>query len=142
MEENKNALDEVNKGCAMGIEAINSLIEKVDSQDFKSVLEEELEIYEETKEKISELYDDYSEDDPHEISEFEKTMADYMMKMKTMMDHTDSKIAEMLLQGTNMGVIEGKRILNNKKLDEEVEKLLKKFVNEQEIIVEDLKKYL
>lgn len=142
MEENKNALDELNKGCTMGIEAINSLIDKVDSDDFKKVLEKQLKDYDKIEDKISDIYDDYSNEEPHEISNFEKTMADYMTNMKTMMDHTDSKIAEILLQGTNMGIIEGKRILNNKKVDKKVEKLIEDFVNDQEKIVEDIKKYL
>ena len=41
-----------------------------------------------------------------------------------------------------MGIIEGKRILNNKKLDKEVYDLLEKFIDDQERIVEDIKKYL
>lgn len=52
--------------------------------------------------------------------------------MKTLTDHSNSKIAELLLQGTNMGIIEGRKLLNNK----EVKKLL------QEYSVENLKKYL
>ncbi|MGE5456515.1 MAG: DUF2383 domain-containing protein [Ignavibacteriales bacterium] len=142
MEENKNALDELNKGCTMGIEAINSLIDKVDSDDFKKVLEKQLKDYDKIEDRINDIYDDYSGEEPHEISEFAKAMADYMTNMKTMMDHTDSKIAEILLQGTNMGIIEGKRILNNKKVDKKVEKLIEDFVNDQEKIVEDIKKYL
>jgi hypothetical protein len=142
MEENKNALDEVNKGCTIGIEAINNLIDKVDNQGFKKILEKQLNQYDEIEDKIHDIYNNYSEKDPHEIGTFTKAMTDYMANIKTMMDHTDSKIAEILLQGTNMGIIEGKRILNNKKLDEEVTELLKKFINSQEIIVEDLKEYL
>ncbi|HHX16736.1 MAG TPA: hypothetical protein GX725_02370 [Mollicutes bacterium] len=142
MEENKNALDEVNKGCTMGIEAINNLIDKVDSKDFKKILEKQLKQYDKIEDKINKIYSKYSEKEPHEVSKIEKTMADYMTKMKTMRDHTDSKIAEILLQGTNMGIIEGKRILNNKKLDKEVYDLLEKFIDDQERIVEDIKKYL
>ncbi len=142
MEENKNALDEINKGCTMGIEAINNVIDKVDNKDLKALLEKELNQYNETEEKIHELYSNYSEESPHEIGNFTKAMTDYMMNMKTMMDHTDSKIVEILLQGTNMGIIEGRRIINNKKLDSEVEKTLEEFVNNQEKIHEEFKKYL
>lgn len=35
MEENKNALDEINKGCTIAIEAINNLIAKVDNKRLK-----------------------------------------------------------------------------------------------------------
>lgn len=142
MEENKNVLDEVNKGCTIGIEAINNLIDKVDNQDFKKVLKKQLEEYDKIEDKIHDIYDNYSEKDPHEIGTFTKAMTNYMASMKTMGDHTDSKIAEILLQGTNMGIIEGKRILNNKKTDKEVTELLKQFVDNQEMIVEELKKYL
>lgn len=142
MEENKNALDEINKGCTIGIEAINNLIEKVDNKEFKKLLERQLEEYDKIEDKIHDLYKDYSEKNPHEIGPFTKVMTDYMTNMKTMMDHTDSKIAEILLQGTNMGIIEGKRIINNKKLDKKVLDLVEEFVNMQEKIVEDLKEFL
>ena len=84
MEENKNALDEVNKGCTMGIEAINNLIDKVDSKDFKKILEKQLKQYDKIEDKINKIYSKYSEKEPHEVSKIEKTMADYMTKMKTM----------------------------------------------------------
>lgn len=142
MEENKNALDEVNKGCTMGIKAIKNLIDKVDNKDFKSLLEKELIQYDKIEDKIHEIYHNYSENDPQEMGELTKAMADYMINMKTMMNHTDSKIAEILLQGTNMGIIEGRKIINHKKIDKEVKRLLEEFVNNQEMIVEELKKYL
>lgn len=142
MEENKNALDEVNKGCTMGIEAINNLIDKIDNKEFKKVLKKELKQYDKTEDKIQAIYDKYSEKGPHEIGPLAKAMADYMITIKTMMDHTDSKIAEILLQGTNMGIIEGKRIINNKKLDNKVKEILEEFVDNQERIVESLKEYL
>ncbi len=142
MEENKNALDEINKGCTIGIDAINSLIDKVDNRNLKKLLEKELKEYDKIEDRINCIYTKYSEEEPHEINNFTKSMTDYMIKMKTMMDHTDSKIVEIILQGTNMGIIEGRRILNNKEIDKEVEKILNEFVNNQEMIVEELKKYL
>ena len=38
MAENKNALDELNKGCTIGIEAINSLMNKVDNHELKNTV--------------------------------------------------------------------------------------------------------
>jgi hypothetical protein len=43
-----------------------------------------------------------------------KVMTWYGIEMKTMFDKSNSKIAELLLQGTNMGIIEGRKLLNNK----------------------------
>ena len=45
-----------------------------------------------------------------------KVMTWYGIEMKTMFDKSNSKIAELLLQGTNMGIIEGRKLLNNKLL--------------------------
>ena len=36
---------------------------------------------------------------PHEVGIISKIMTDYMTNMKLMKDHTDSRIAEILLQG-------------------------------------------
>lgn len=36
----------------------------------------------------------------------------YGIQMKTMNDDSTSKLSELLMQGTNMGIIEGRRLLN------------------------------
>lgn len=41
-----------------------------------------------------------------------------------------------------MGIIEGRKILNNKKLNEEVSSIINEYVNMQEKCVETLKEYL
>ena len=41
-----------------------------------------------------------------------------------------------------MGIIEGRKILNNKNINEDVSKIVEDFVNSQEKLIEDLKEYL
>ena len=64
------------------------------------------------------------------------------VEMKTMFDNSASKIAELLLQGVNMGIIEGRKILNKKELNKEVHDIASKYVTMQEKSVENLKNYL
>ncbi|MDD2391806.1 MAG: hypothetical protein PHU94_02570, partial [Bacilli bacterium] len=64
MEENKNALDELNKGCTIGIESINNLIDKVDNQKFKNILEKQLAQYDKIEDKINSIYSNYSDKSP------------------------------------------------------------------------------
>ena len=65
------------------------------------------------------------------------------IEMNTISDKSNSKIAEMMLQGTNMGIIEGRRLLNNNpSVDKNVRQILDDFVVMQEDSVETLKKYL
>lgn len=142
MKEKINVLDELNKGSCMGVDAINFILDKVEDNDFKKVLSDQKDEYEKMTDKIGNLYKEYSEDDPHETSGMNKAMTWMSVETRTITDHTTSKLAELMLQGTNMGIIEGRRLLNNKSGDEKVDKLVEEYVNMQEKFVEILKKYL
>lgn len=137
-----NVLDELNKGACMGMDAISFVLDKVEDDNFKELLERQYEGYKKISNKICELYPEYSKDEPHETNAMNKAMTWYGIEMKTMFDKSNSKIAELLLQGTNMGIIEGRKLLNHKGTDKEVEKLVSDYVKNQEEAVEQLKKYL
>ena len=140
--ENINALDEIHKGCCMGKDAIKFINDKVEDESFKKLLDEKYEEYESLAEKIEEVYPKYNDGNPHETSAVNKAMTWYGIEMKTMTDKSNSKIAELLLQGVNMGVIEGRKVLNNKNIDKEVNDIINKYVAMQEKSVEDFKEYL
>ena len=143
MEENINALDEVNKGACMGMDAIDDILDKVEDNKLKNLLDKQYQFYKDIKEDIKDIYNKYnSTDNPHETSVMNKVMTWSGINMKTMKDHSNSNIAELLLQGTNMGIIEGRRILNKKKINSDVEKIISLFVKKQEKYVEDLKEFL
>ena len=60
-----------------------------------------------------------------------------------MTDDTTSKLSELLMKGTNMGIIEGRRLINqNSNMAPDVENILNDFVVMQEDSIETLKKYL
>ena len=141
--QNLNILDEVNKGATMGMDAINYVSDKVNDETFKQVLDGEYNKYRDISARVNNLYSNYSSKDPHETSTMTKMMTWYGIQMKTMTDHTTSKLSELLMQGTNMGIIEGRRLLNqNNDIAPDVESILNDFVTMQEDSVETLKKYL
>lgn len=143
MEENINALDEVNNGASIGMEAISFTMDKAEDANFIKVLKGEYDKYKVISEKIDKIYRKYNDTDtPHEVSPITKTMTWWGIEMKTFNDKSNSKIAELLVKGTNMGIIEGRRILNNKDIDKEVEKIVDEFVRMQEDSLEILKEYL
>lgn len=141
-ENNINVLDEISKGCSMGENALKDIMDKADDNDFKNLLKKHLEQYETISNKIEDLYDEYSDDEPHELNVMEKTMTWYGIQMRTMTDSSTSKLAELLMQGNNMGIIEGRRLLNNKEMSKDIEKVTDEFVKMQEKAVEELKEYL
>ena len=129
--ESINVLDELNKGACMGIDAINFLFDKIESKDLKVILN-----------RIAEIYPDYSKKEPHETNAINKAMTFWGIEMKTITDKSDSKVVELLLQGTNMGIIEGRKLLNHKCTDQEVEILIEKYITMQEDYYDILKEYL
>ena len=137
-----NVLDELNKGACMGRDAIKFILDKVEDKSLKDELDDEYQKYKKISERIAKLYPEYSESDPHETNAMTKMMTWWGIEMKTFMDNSTSKIAELLLQGTNMGIIEGRKLLNNKHTDKEVNDLVAEYVNMQEKAVENLKKFL
>ena len=141
--DNLNILDEVNKGATMGMDAISYVSEKVKDGDFKQVLDVEYNKYKDVSNRVNKLYSNYSSKEPHETNAMNKMMTWYGIQMKTMTDDTTSKLSELLMQGTNMGIIEGRRLLNQHNYSTpDVENILNEFVTMQEDSVETLKKYL
>lgn len=142
--QNLNILDEVNKGATMGMNAISFVSDKVsDDNNFKQVLDTEYNKYEDISRRVNNLYSNYSDKEPHETNAMNKMMTWYGIQMKTITDSTTSKLSELLMQGTNMGIIEGRRLLNqNGNAAKDVKDILNEFVVMQEDSVETLKKYL
>lgn len=141
---NVKVLDEVNKGSTMGMDAIHFVSDKVADERFKKVLEVEYGKYKDITNRVNDIYTKYTtQKEPHETNTMTKMMTWYGINMKTMTDQSNSKISELLMQGTNMGIIEGRRLLNNNpSVAPDVKKVLNDFVVMQEDSVETLKKYL
>ena len=100
MEKNEiNVLDELNKGACMGRDAIHFILDKVEDSELKETLLDQYQEYKSISDKISELYPEYSEKEPHKTNAINKALTWYGIEMKTLMDDSPSKIAELLLQG-------------------------------------------
>ncbi len=141
---NLNVLDEVNKGATMGMDAISMINEKTHDAKLKEILQVEFNKYNKISERVNNLYSQFTtEKKPHETNKMNKMMTWYGIQMKTITDDTPSKLSELLMQGTNMGIIEGRRLLNhNQRIDDNVKNILNDFVSMQEDSVETLKKFL
>ena len=139
-----NVLDELNKGSTMGLDALEFIIKKVGDNNFKSVLDAEHNQYKDISRRINQLYDEYTtEKEPHETSAMNKVMTWWGIQMKSMNDKSNSNLAELLINGTNMGIIEGRRLLNqNPDINQEIHTLLDEYVKMQESSVEKLKSFL
>ena len=141
---NLDILDEINQGATMGMDAISYVSEKVGDETFSKVLDGEYNKYKDISRRVNNLYSNYSDKEPHETNAMNKMMTWYGIQMNTITDKSNSKISELLMQGTNMGIIEGRRLLNQNQenIATDVKNILNDFVVMQEDSVETLKKYL
>ena len=135
-------LNEVNKGIKMGMDSISTISEKVGDNQFKDDLLFQYDKYNEILNRVnSELknYDDF----PKELPPMQKTMGYIDIQVSTLTDKSNSHIAEMLIKGTNMGIIEGVKLKNhNPEVEPTISNILDDFIRFQENNVEQLKKYL
>ena len=139
-----NVLDELNKGSTMGLDAIEFILKKVGDDNFRNVLNNEYNQYKDISRRINNLYDEYTDEkEPHETSPMNKIMTWWGIQMKAMNDKSNSNLAELLINGTNMGIIEGRRLLNqNPNINNEIHSVLGDYVKMQENSVEILKQFL
>lgn len=142
--QNLNILDEINKGATMGMDAISFISQKVNDTKFKDVLKTEYNKYKDISTRVNNLYNKFTTSkEAHETNNMNKMMTWYGIQMRTITDDTTSKLSELLMQGTNMGIIEGRRLINqNNNISPDVKHILNDFVVMQEDSVETLKKYL
>ena len=135
-------LNEINKGIKMGMDSISSIAEKVTDSQLKDDLQSEYNQYNTILNDVNAELGKY-EEFPKELNPAQKMMGWFDIQISTMTDDSDSKIAEMLIKGTNMGIIEGVKLLNhNPETTTEIKNILTNFIQFQENNVKRLKKYL
>lgn len=144
MENNVNlkVLKELHTGAQMGINAISYVSEKAQDDNFKRELSTQYNQYEDILNKVTDLYNDYGE--VPSTSNVKNDIMTWMgVQMNTLNDKSNSKLSEMLIQGTVMGIIEGRKLLNhNPSVDINVKNTLDEFVKLQENSVTKLKEFL
>ena len=91
------------KNVRMGSDLIVTMMPKIDNQQLKSDVTEQLATYEKYAAKVKSLIKQSGEA-PKEESMISKWMAKMGVQMNTMTDSTTSHLAEMMIQGSTMNV--------------------------------------
>lgn len=141
---NKNAelLNYVYQNSQMGINTVKQLLEMVDEGEFKDYLSDHLSGYEEINREARELLAVNGYDEKG-LSTLEKIATYVAVNMKTMTDKGRSHIAQMLIEGSNMGVVQGTKKLNDYQDAEHcAQRLMNKLVKFEEKNMQALKKFL
>lgn len=134
-------LKEINKDSKMGMDSLSIVLEKVNDEEFENLLNRQHEEYKNIFDRTQELLIENKEgikDTPM----MQKAMSWMGIQLNTINDTSNAKLSDLLIQGTNMGIIKGRKLLNQVSTTKEIKNILSDFVRLQEKNVEDLKNYL
>lgn len=143
MNANVEFLNYIYQNSQMGVDTLTQLSEYVKDEALQTQLEKQLDGYREFHKRAKEMLNKNGYDEKG-LGTFEKMRTYLMVNWQTMSDDSVSHIAEMLIQGSNMGITEAVKKLNQyeKAVEKEIKNLMKELLNFEEENVEKLKMFL
>ena len=139
----EEVLAEIYRNCQLALQSITNILPETQDEALKSEIKAQHEEYERVSGKAAQL----AKNKGIELKEpgvMKKVMMWGSIKMNTMKDDTRSHIAEMMIQGTVMGITALRASLSDAEndCDEEIISLLKDLLKSEEIFEERLKAFL
>ena len=135
-------LKEINKNTKMGMDSLTIVLKKAEDDDFKDLLNAQHDEYQNIFDRTQELLiqnNEHIQDTPV----MQKAMSWMGIQFNTITDTSTSQLSELLIQGNDMGVVKGTKILNHYSfMNNEIKNIVSDFVRLQEKYIDDLKKYL
>lgn len=135
-------LNEVSKIAKMGMDSISYLSPKVSDREMRKELVAIYSQYGNTQNQINQHFEKYGEI-PDSTPLKDKMMSFAGVQFNTLRNRSNSHIAEIMIQGTLMGIIECQKILNCKlDVQKSTTELLKDFNKFQRENIDKLNAYL
>ena len=135
-------LRECDQGIKMGVSSLEQVMDYAHCEKLKRFLTQNKIEHEKLKEDIQRLLVMYHDDgkNPNPIV---KGMSTFKTNMELMMNDSDCKIADIMIDGCNMGIKSLSRYLNQyKAASEESKDITKKLINLEEKLAIYLRSYL
>jgi len=135
-------LQSVRKTCRMGCEGIDEILPITKGEEFRKALETQKEEYKNICTEADRMLE-LKKASPEDINAMAKMGSKTMTMMKTMKDDSEEHLAEMMYQGSAMGVT--KIIRNMREFtgnDKEVRALAQRLLETEERNMEQMKKFL
>lgn len=144
MDESLELLQYTYECAEMGKQSCEKLLKILKEKDnkIKKVLESELKEYESFYKESNKLLKKNKVEPKTKL--FASLMANISMQMEVAKDNSDSKIADLLVRGMTMGIIELQKRLDHfeGEVNKDIHKLAKSLLKFQEENIEVLKEYL
>lgn len=135
-------LNEIHKGVTMGMASLELVGDKAQDQELKDDLSFQYNEYQNTLNVINNKFQEQGEI-PDDTPINTKLMGWTGIQFNTLNDTSNSKLSEILIQGYDMGIIKGVKLLNQSpEASQEVKDILNGFISMQENCIDRLKKFL
>lgn len=135
-------LDEAYKNVRMASYAIDCIIDKIENQELEKLLRKQNELYLNSVSEIESLSANY-EHEPKDINIFLKGTSFASINMQTLMNNEDSHLAQMLVEGTTMGITQMIKAKNESKVDDgKLNQIVEDIIKYEEEFVDSLKSFL
>lgn len=142
MNGNAELLNFIYQNSQMGVHTLEQLIGIVEDEEFKKHLEKQYRGYEEIHKAAQSLLNKNGYDEKG-LSAFEKIRTYMMINMQTLTDRSTSHIAEMLIIGSSMGIINAIRSIKKyKDAEKDILDLMKRLLDFEENNIQELKAFL
>lgn len=135
-------LRECDAGIRMGVDSIGDVLDHVKDKEFRKTLTDCKVEHEKLKQELDLLLQKYHDDGkaPNAIA---KSMSWMKTNMKLAMEDTDATIADLMIDGCNMGVKSLNKYLNQYKAADEVSKdIAKRLIKQEDQLILNARPYL
>ena len=143
MNANVELLNFIYQNSEMGVNTLDQLLGIVEDTNFKDQIKSQYQEYKTIHEKARELLiaNGHEEKD---IGLFAKIRTYLMINIQTLTDKSASHIAEMLIIGSNMGIIDAVKNLNKYRgeAEKDIVDLMDRLLTFEEVNVKTLRNYL
>lgn len=136
-------LNFIYQNSQMGVTTLTQLLPMIEDEQLEKQLSAQLSEYREFHDKAAKLLEKSGKDEKG-LSAMEKIRTYLMINMQTITDKSASHIAEMVMIGSNMGVIDAIKNINKykDKASSDVVALMQRLKEFEENNIERLKKFL
>lgn len=135
-------LNEIHKGITMGMNSLEDISKKTSDQTFKDNLNMQYNTYLDTLNTVNSEFEKIGEI-PDNATLNQKVMEWTGIQVNTMKNTSNTKLSEILIQGYDMGIIKGTKLLNQSpEASQNVKNILNNFIQIQENNINQLKKFL
>lgn len=141
-QENNQLINEIYRATKMGQQAINAVLPRVSNPKLREKIESQGNAYGRIAAKSYRMLSE-RQVEPEKESMMQKVGLWGSVQMNTMIDRSSTHIAEMMINGSNMGITDITKKLNDlPKADAGARELAEEYLHCEEKHIESMKKYL